>query len=46
MGPEFLSLVDAWAERHQVPRSEAIRRLIQIGLDQAESSDESDNVGP
>lgn len=33
MGPEFLSLVDAWAERHKVPRSEAIRRLIQIGLE-------------
>lgn len=24
--------VDAWAERHEISRSEAIRRLVEIGL--------------
>ncbi|MBL7237664.1 MAG: CopG family transcriptional regulator [Komagataeibacter hansenii] len=29
--------VDAWAEVHHVTRAEAIRRLIQLGLETAES---------
>lgn len=30
---EMIVAVEEWAERHKVSRSEAVRRLIQLGLD-------------
>ncbi|WP_404516079.1 ribbon-helix-helix domain-containing protein [Bradyrhizobium ottawaense] len=29
---ELTSQIDAWAEAHEVSRSEAIRRLVELGL--------------
>lgn len=29
---ETMALLDDWAEKHDVSRSEAIRRLVEIGL--------------
>jgi hypothetical protein len=29
---EFVAAIDAWAEAHDLVRSEAIRRLVEIGL--------------
>ena len=29
---EFIAAIDAWAEAHDLVRSEAIRRLIELGL--------------
>jgi len=29
---EFIATIDAWAEAHDLVRSEAIRQLIEIGL--------------
>lgn len=30
---EMIAAVEEWAERHNVSRSEAVRRLIQLGLE-------------
>jgi hypothetical protein len=32
LSDEFIATVDAWAEKHEVTRSEAIRRLVELGL--------------
>jgi len=32
LSDEFISTVDDWADGHGVTRSEAIRRLVEIGL--------------
>jgi hypothetical protein len=32
LSDEFIATVDAWAEAHDTGRSEAIRRLVEIGL--------------
>jgi metal-responsive CopG/Arc/MetJ family transcriptional regulator len=29
---EMIAAIDGWAEREDIPRSEAVRRLIQLGL--------------
>ncbi len=31
--PDLLASIEAYAQKHDVPRSEAIRRLVVIGLD-------------
>lgn len=35
---EMIAAVEEWAERHKVSRSEAVRRLIQLGLEAEEQS--------
>jgi metal-responsive CopG/Arc/MetJ family transcriptional regulator len=32
LSDEFIAKVDAWAEDHDAGRSEAIRRLVELGL--------------
>jgi hypothetical protein len=32
LDPQLLELVDKWAEKSDINRSEAIRRLVEIGL--------------
>jgi len=32
LSDEFISAVDAWAEAHDIGRSEAVRRLVELGL--------------
>ena len=32
LSDEFMANVDAWAEAHDITRSEAIRRLVELGL--------------
>lgn len=35
---EMIAAVEEWAERHKVSRSEAVRRLIQLGLEPEQKS--------
>jgi len=32
LGPETVAAIDAWAAAHDVSRSEAIRRILDLGL--------------
>jgi hypothetical protein len=32
LSDEFIAAVDVWAEAHDIGRSEAIRRLVELGL--------------
>jgi hypothetical protein len=32
LSDEFMAILDAWAVAHDVTRSEAIRRLVELGL--------------
>jgi hypothetical protein len=32
LSDEFMAMVEAWAQAHDVGRSEAIRRLVELGL--------------